>query len=281
MRAWCAKRKPSDDIAQRPRCAESHIFVSVYLIRFDAKASVQWGSGTMTHEDDLLRNSINHDKWRSGSPLFEELSGRSIERLASVAQTVTYESDHVVFFQDDPGDALYMVERGSIEISVMAVSGKKLSLNIMCCGDVFGEIAVLDSGARTATATVLEPAMLLRVTRSDVHGLMTRYPEFAVDMIAMLCTRLRWVSQLVEDLGLHGVEERLASRLMILNRRFSDTNGNVPLSQSELADFLGATRESINKALRNWQDAGLIGLSRGSIRILDCGRLADLSATEY
>lgn len=217
----------------------------------------------------------------ANSALFEGLSERALKRIMSAARRVRYDAGQILFFQHDPGDAIYMMEWGSIEISVMAANGKKLALNIMRQGDVFGEIAVLDGGARTATATVLEPATLLRITRANVISLMEVYPEVAADLVAMLCNRLRWVSQLVEDLGLLGIQERLASRLMILDRRFSDQHGNLPLSQSELAEFMGATRESINKALRCCQDEGLIGLSRGSIRILDHGRLASLASNEH
>ena len=125
------------------------------------------------------------------------------------------------------GDALYMVEMGGVEISVMAISGKRLSLNTMCPGDLFGEIAVLDGGTCTATATTLEHAVLLPVTRSDVLDLMERHSDLAEDRLAMLCTRLRWVSHLVEDLGLHGIEKRLAGRLMMLSCRFSDAKGTL------------------------------------------------------
>lgn len=215
--------------------------------------------------------------WLANSPLFEGLNEQALEWITAAATRVHCDAGHILFFQDDPGDALYLIEKGSVEISVISANGKKLSLNVMRPGDIFGEIAVLDGGARTATATVLEQASFLSISRAELMRIMLDHPEVAVELVAMLCNRLRWVSQLVEDLGLLEIQERLASRLMILDRTFSDYRGKLPLSQSELADFLGATRESINKALRGWQDEGLINLSRGCIHILDRGGLADLA----
>ncbi|MEO1159718.1 MAG: Crp/Fnr family transcriptional regulator [Pseudomonadota bacterium] len=215
------------------------------------------------------------------SDFFSGLNQPTVERIASVARRVSFEAGHTLFLQDDPGDALYVILQGSIEISVMAADGKKLSLNIMRSGDVFGEIAVLDGGKRTATATVLDPVVLLRITQTDVKALMNRHSELAADLIAMLCKRLRWVSQITEDLGLLCIERRLASRLVVLDKKFPDSQNGLPLSQGEMADFLGATRESINKTLRAWQEEGIIGLSRGSIRILNRARLRDLSATHH
>lgn len=202
-------------------------------------------------------------------------------RIASVAQRVRYASGRTLFAQGEPGKDLYIVERGAVEISVLSANGKKLSLNIMRVGDAFGEIAMLDDGVRTANATVIESATLLRASRSDLDALMKKDPELAAELIAMLCSRLRWVSQLVEDLGLLGIRERLASRLIVLDGVFPERRGDLPLSQSELADFLGATRESINKALRTWQAEGLIRLSRGSIRILDRARLAGHATAQH
>ncbi|MGI9414389.1 MAG: Crp/Fnr family transcriptional regulator [Hyphomicrobiales bacterium] len=216
--------------------------------------------------------------WTAGSSIFEELDPENLTLIASLATRSRFAAGEILFFQEDPGDALYMVEEGSVEISVMAANGRKLSLNVMRPGEVFGEIAVLDGGPRTATATIMEPSSLLRVTRKDLLGLMRSNPKVASNLLSMLCMRLRWTSQLAEDLGLLGIQERLARRLMILDRKFSDSHGELHLCQNELADFLGATRESTNKVLRHWREDGLVDLSRGSVRILDAGRLFSIAS---
>ena len=213
------------------------------------------------------------------STMFSGVSPETVHLIFKPAIRLRFEAGEIVFFQDDLGDALYMVEDGSIEISVMTSEGKKLSLNIMESKDVFGEIAVLDGGPRTATATALEPSSLLTVKQQDVVKLMRENSTVANDLIVMLCGRLRWTSQLVEDFGLLGIQGRMANRLSILHRKHADNNGVLHISQNELADFLGATRESTNKFLQNWRQQGIIALSRGTLQILDHGRLSHLASS--
>ena len=208
--------------------------------------------------------------------------GLGIDTLQCIASRATRESfttGQILFFEEDPGDALYIVEKGSVEISVMSANGKKLSLNVVRESEVFGEIAVLDGGSRTATAMILEPSTLLRVTRNDLLHLLREHAEVSRALLSLLCDRVRWTSRLAGDLGLLGIRERLASRLLILYRKFSDEHGELPLCQTELADFLGATRESTNKVLRNWQQEGLVELTRGTVRILDPKRLMRIATS--
>lgn len=152
-------------------------------------------------------------------------------------------------------------------------SGKKLSLNVMRPPDVFGEIAALDGGARTANATVLEPTSLLKFKRSHIVNTIRNHPETAIDLIEILCQRLRWITQQVEDLAMLDIESRLANRLAILHRKFADSEGVLHLSQQEIADFLGVTRESINKILQRWKTDGIVKLTRGSIQVARSERL--------
>ncbi len=211
------------------------------------------------------------------SHLIGQLSTESLGHLGALANRVELEKGEVLFFQEDPGDSIYIVDSGVVEISILSVSGKKLALNVMRPPDVFGEIAALDGGPRTATATTLERSTLLRFDRADIMAEIKKRPELAADLIQILCARLRWVSQQVEDLAMLNIEGRLASRLLILHRKFSDKYGKLYLSQSELADFLGATRESINKILQEWRANGLIELSRGAVKVCDQRSLADIA----
>lgn len=207
------------------------------------------------------------------SKLIGDLSEESLMVLESLAKRVTHPAGSSLFTHGDPGDALYIVESGSVEICMYSEGGKKLSLNVMRPPDVFGEIAALDGGARTANATILEPATLLKFKRSHIVSAIRAHPETAVDLIEILCQRLRWVTQQVEDLAMLDIESRLANRLAILHRKFADPKGVLHLSQQEIADFLGATRESINKILQRWRTEGIVTLTRGSIRVAQPERL--------
>lgn len=200
-----------------------------------------------------------------------------IERSAT---QVKFRPNEVVFFQDDPGDALYIVEDGRIEISVTSANGKKLTLNEMRSGDVFGEIAALDGGRRTATATCLSDSVVAKIDGAAFKECLKANGPLGAIIIEILCARLRWVSQQVEDLALHDIEGRLASKLLLLHAKFADENGVLHVSQNELADFVGGTRESTNKFLRQWQRKGVIELSRRSIRVCEHEKLEGISMAE-
>lgn len=213
----------------------------------------------------------------SRSTLFLALGEDGLATIERRANRVKFGTNEVIFFQDDPGDALYIVEDGRIEISVTATNGKKLTLNEMRDGDVFGEIAVLDGGQRTATATSLTDSVLTKIGRADFMACVREHGALGAALIEILCARLRWVSQQVEDLALHDIEGRLASRLLLLDKKFADERGVLHLTQNELADFIGGSRESTNKFLRQWQQKGVIELSRRSIRVCSHDRLAGIS----
>ncbi|WP_108880046.1 cyclic nucleotide-binding domain-containing protein [Anderseniella sp. Alg231-50] len=213
------------------------------------------------------------------SRLIGELGSPSLEALGNAATRLILDKGATLFYQQDPGDALYVLESGSVEISILGESGKKLSLNVMRPPDVFGEVAALDGGPRTATATTLEPCVLWKFEQADIDTVIRSHPELASDLIKVLCARLRWVSQQVEDLAMLDIEARLASRLLILHGKFSDSDGCIRLSQSELADFLGATRESINKTLQTWRAQDVIRMSRGAIWIENIDLLNEIATT--
>jgi CRP-like cAMP-binding protein len=151
--------------------------------------------------------------------------------------------------------------------------GRHVTLNILGSGDVFGEIALLDGQPRTADAIALEPCELFVVQRRDFLALLEREPSLAIRVIEFLCVRLRWMSMRMEEATLLPVEVRLARRLLMLAQ---DYGSQVQVSQQELASFVGAARESVNRQLQLWQQSGLVALGRCRIAILDVNRLARL-----
>ena len=179
--------------------------------------------------------------------------------------------------QGDPGDALFAVSDGLVEINVIAASGKKLSLNLMKPGDVFGEIALLDGGVRTANATALEDSQLLRISRASVRDLMQANPLLSIELIEVLCHRLRWVNEQMVDQALLPFPMRLAKRLLILQAHMNESGSRLSISQSELASFAGASREATNKTLNGWRQKNWIEISRGAIRVSDHAALTGVA----
>jgi CRP/FNR family transcriptional regulator, cyclic AMP receptor protein len=199
--------------------------------------------------------------------------------IASAAVRTTLRAGQVLFRQGEPGSAFYIVERGEIEISVHSADGRKLALDVLRDGEVFGEIALF-GGQRTATARALSDSLLQRVRRADLLNTLRRDPDLALDFIEVLCERLRRLSHKIEERAFLPIPARLASRLLYLDAKFGNA-GHVAFSQAELADFIGATREGVAKTLAVWRSRNWIALSRGSVHILERAALEEIEASHH
>lgn len=210
--------------------------------------------------------------------LFRELSDESLDRLAVVATRRAYDKGEIVFAHGEPGDALYGVAAGRVRISASGGGGQEIFLNIMEPGDVFGEIAVMDGLPRTAGATALDDSTLVIVKRADFLRLLEIEPPFALHLLKLLCERLRWTSDLVEENVFLPGPARLARRLLILaslHGRSTSRGGNleIRISQAELAQFLGISRQNVNQHLNEWRRYGWIDFGRSQITICNAEAL--------
>jgi CRP/FNR family transcriptional regulator, cyclic AMP receptor protein len=214
------------------------------------------------------------------SPLFRGLSSEILGRIAALAVQRSYPSGEVVFLQGDPGDALYGVVTGQIRISAGTSDGREIFLNIMEPGDTFGEIALLDGGPRTASATAIHAAELVVIQREHFLGVLEREPKLALELLRLCGERLRWTSGLVEDAALLHAPARLAKRLVSLGQLHGQrTNDGIALriSQEELASFLGLSRQVVNQYLQSWLAQGWVRLGRGVVTVRDEGALKNLA----
>ena len=196
-----------------------------------------------------------------------------------VATRVVLPDGAVLFRKGEDADSFYILDDGEIEISVTSVDGKKLSLEVLTTAEIFGEIGLF-AGRRTADATALSPAKLRRVRRTDVLAAIRTEPDLALQMIDLLCARLRSVSEKLEERAFLPLPARLARRFLHLSEKYADRGGTIPMSQADLADFAGATREAVAKALGVWRARGWITLSRGSVSIVDRAALEILASSD-
>lgn len=207
-----------------------------------------------------------------GSPLFRGLSPPALERIAELAVRRGYRSGEVVFSQGDPGGALYAVVTGKIRISAGAADGREIFLNIMEPGDTFGEVALLDGGTRTASATAMADSELVSIRREHFLALLEREPKVALELLRLCGQRLRWTSGLVEDAALLDAQARLAKRLLSLGQLHGQQGSDgitLRISQEELANFLGVSRQVVNQYLQGWKSRGWVDLGRGSITVIN------------
>ena len=204
--------------------------------------------------------------------LFRGLEKAAIERVAALATRRLYEQGAVVFMRGDPGDSLCGVVSGRVRISASRPGGKEVFLNIMGPGDAFGEIALLDGQPRTATATTLARTELIIIRRDRFSGLLASEPQLALHLIQLLCARVRWTAQQMEDSALLGVPARIAKRILSLARLDGGEAANgtkLTISQEELAQFLSLSRQIVNQHLQAWKQEGWIVSGRGSVTLAD------------
>jgi len=206
------------------------------------------------------------------------ISDRLKQMLESQATEVRLGAGDVLFEQGDAGDALFAITDGALEFSILSAAGRKLSLDIMRPGAVFGEIALFDPGDRTATATALEPSRVLRLRNRDVVSQVLAHPELASDLLRLAGQRMRWMGNQFNEQVFLAMPIRLARKLLYLTPETGD--GKLALSQSELAEFVGATREAVSKTLAAWKRGGVIEISRGGLVILDRAALCGLAEPE-
>ena len=205
--------------------------------------------------------------------LFASLSDDQLRDLARVARRHRYDRDEVIFYQDDPGDSLYIILTGQVKVSVSSADGQEAILVIMEQGESFGEFALLDDQPRSATIETTQPTEVLALRKDDFHRLLRQHPEMAIQLLRVMTKRLRDTDQLVQDAAFLDVAERLAKKLLQLmeaHGRKTDRGCEIDLhlTQQDLAAMIGATRESVNKQLGAFRDRGILAVDRQRITIL-------------
>ncbi|MDB5488702.1 MAG: Crp/Fnr family transcriptional regulator [Reyranella sp.] len=222
-------------------------------------------------------------------PFLGALTESESRELLAHAVRRRVSAGHVVFRKDDPGDGLYGVLGGRIVVTVESAAGKELILNMFGPGEFFGEIALLDGKGRTATAIAREPSELLFLSRAVFQPFLAQRPDATMRIIALLCSRLRRTTDLVEDSAFLGVATRLAKQLVVLMDRYGRPEvvkaGGVDsaaptlhISQEELARTLGVSREIVSRQLAIWREAGIVELGRSRLTVLDLPALYGIIA---
>jgi len=209
--------------------------------------------------------------------LFAGLTPEQLEKIAALAQVRSYSGREVVVNQGEPARALFAIVRGRLKVTSSGPDGRDTVLGIMAEGEVFGEVALLDGGLRSATCTAIEPCELLVIDRAQFMDLLESSPAIAVKLLDVLAQRLRRLSQRSEDAAFLDVPSRLARSLLDLASRFGESvpapsaeiRISLKLSQQELGDLVGATRESVNKHLSEWTRQGMVRLQGGRMIISD------------
>ena len=216
-----------------------------------------------------------------GHQIFCDLDANAFEQLCRYAKHATLKRGATIFSKGDPGNSLIAVISGTVKISISSPDGRSAILNLIGPGEIVGEVAVLDGQARTADATANTNCEILVIDRREFLPFLQSQPALAMKFIELLCTRLRWTSDQVEQVILQDLPGRLASALIRLTERHKEVHGDrtIAVTQQEISEMVGMSRESINKQLRAWAQRNWVRLEHGAIVVLDVESLREIAGS--
>ena len=232
---------------------------------------------TEEYKEENYEKSASYDQKRNIFErhfLFGKLAASEIDVLISYSHVERYRAGREIFAKGSPGQSLMAVLRGSVKISSLSDSGKEIVFTIFNAGEIFGEIAMLDGDERSADATALTDCELLVLNRRDLLPVLENRADLCMILLKVLCRRLRLTTEQVEDVMFRNLESRVAKALVQLAesvglRGIHNPSVGLHLSQRELGNMAGGSRESVNKHLQIWHRQGLIELRKSSIMIRD------------
>ena len=219
---------------------------------------------------DTLRDCADVGILRQRSVIFAALSDEEAEAVMRLSRIVRYPARKVVMQEGEAGDQLLILLRGRVKVGLNSPDGKEVTLGLLEPGDVIGEMALLDGEARSASVTTMEECSFLALARGDFLPFLESSPRVALKLLAALSRRLRATNDLVGSMSFLGLSARLARVLLNLVQHYGRIAAGgivigLKLSQEELGNLVGVSRESVNRQLRLWVEAGLIDMSHGSI----------------
>ncbi|MDQ2851239.1 Crp/Fnr family transcriptional regulator [Dermatophilaceae bacterium Sec6.4] len=212
------------------------------------------------------------------APLFAALNDTDAEALLASMSRTQIPRGAELFSEGDQGDSLYVITAGKVKLGRRSVDGRENLLAILGMGEMLGELSLFDPGPRTATATAVADTELVGLAHPDMTDFLKDRPEVAMTMLAALARRLRRTNEALGDLVFTDVPGRVAKALLDLSSRFGrpvDDGILVAhdLTQEELAQLVGASRETVNKALADFSARGWVKLEARAVTLLDVERL--------
>jgi CRP/FNR family cyclic AMP-dependent transcriptional regulator len=220
----------------------------------------------MTITDDLKR-----------VPLFSDLSEVELARFNDVVREREYPKNSVILFEDDPGDALFIVASGQVKVVLIGEDGREVILSVLSDGDFFGEMSLIDDEPRSAHVIAMKDSSLLVLRRDDFQQQIQQLPSIALKVLKVLVGRLRRADAKIGGLVLLDVNGRVAKLLLDLADESGGPRITRKLTHHTIAQMIGSSRETVSRAMRELTDRGLIDVSRREITIKNRDGLATLA----
>lgn len=205
-------------------------------------------------------------------PLFAGLEDEDLESLISVATRRKYPKEGVIFFENDLGDALFMILSGRVKVTILSDDGREIILAMLSDGDFFGEMSLLDNEPRSATAIAMQETEMVVLHQRDFLSIVEKRPRVAINLLSVLSSRLRKANQQIGNLALHDVYGRVARILleMASENGSRQADGRVAFrrpTHQEIANMIGATRETVSRMISDLNRQGYIEISGKNVII--------------
>ncbi len=210
-------------------------------------------------------------------PLFSELNDKQLEEISRHCIRQIYKKDNMVLIEEEVGSTMFVILDGRVKISRISDEGREVILSILCDGDFFGEMAILDGQTRSANAVTLEDTQMLIIRRENFLQMLYDYPQIAINLLKELAHRLRRSDSQIKSLSLQNALGRVASTLL----RIADDSGiikqgKVEISQlppqQDLANMAGTSRETISRVIKSLSQLGYIKKEGSKLIILEYDR---------
>ena len=202
-------------------------------------------------------------------PLFNGLDRIELERFAEVTREKSYPKGSVILFEDDPGDSLFVVRDGRVKVVLIGEDGREVILGVLGVGEYFGELSLIDDRPRSAHVIAMEDSNLLVLRREDFRKRVESSPSVAWSLLTELSRRLRRADDKIGGLVLLDVPGRIARLLLDLAEESGTNAIEKTLTHQTIAQMIGASRETVSRAMKDIQDAGWITVERRRIALAD------------
>ena len=221
--------------------------------------------------------SVQETLARAG--IFQGVDPDAVVTLISQMQTESFARGTTIFDEGEPGDTLYIIIDGKVKLARHAPDGRENLLSVMGPSDMFGELSIFDPGPRTSSAVCVTEVEAATMDSEMLRTWINDHPEISQQLLRVLARRLRRTNASLADLIFTDVPGRVAKTLLQLANRFGTQEGsglrvNHDLTQEEIAQLVGASRETVNKALATFAQRGWIRLEGKSVVIVDTEHLA-------
>ena len=213
------------------------------------------------------------------APLFAALDAEGAAALRASLVEIHVSKGEELFTEGQDGDRLYVILEGKVKLGQTSPDGRESLLAVLGPGEVFGELSLFDPGPRTATATAVTDTVVVGLGHADLRPWLTGRPEVAEALLQALAQRLRRTNEALADLVFSDVPGRVAKQLLELADKFGQPGPDGvlvhhDLTQEELAQLVGASRETVNKALADFTGRGWIEVDQRQVLLMDMERLA-------